>query len=126
MNQIPNYDAYKLASPYDQHHGLCRDCDADVIRDQSKYNAWIEFKPFNDQFQASKSSVEKLIAKLTDEGSFDIIIDHLCEILEDIEDAQDDMLMRLNDEHLDKLQIEIGLCRQCHDDDHADDDRDEY
>lgn len=126
MNHFPNYDAWKLASPDDQHSDLCRDCDEDEIFNQAHANAWYEFKPFYDQFEASKATAEKLLAKLRDEKAFDVIIDSIEEIIEDIEDAQADMQMRLNEEHLAKLKSEAGICRQCHDEDHADDDRDDY
>lgn len=126
MNQILNYDAWKLASPDHQHSDLCRQCDTDEIFNQAHANAWYEFKPFHDHFEASKATAEKLLAKLRDEKAFDDIIDSLEEIIEDIEDAQVDMQMQLNDEHLAKLKNESSLCRQCHEEDQADADHDEY
>lgn len=122
---IPNYDAWKLASPDEE--DLCRFCDEDRIDDliESESNErMIEHRkmihPLRDQYIT-------LVENLT-RGSYDLrkmkedMITEMNEYFEIMEESYQDILTtRVRSEITDS----ISLCRSCHDEDHADDDRDD-
>lgn len=116
---IPGYDQWKLASPDDDGRGLCKDCDRDELERIGEDQA-LEFLQRYKHLTNHIYQLSENMELLRQDG----YTKQLAEFEKAIESmliAVDEIAEQVTDKIKDQVLSEAGMCRQCYDDDHADD-----